>query len=40
MIMVHKKVKFFTLNLNDDYEGGLFDLSIPSPKKDDIKHTQ
>ena len=31
----------FTLCLNDNYEGGLFDLSIPNPKKeDDITHTQ
>ena len=30
----------FTLCLNDNYEGGLFDLSIPNPKKeDDIIHT-
>ena len=25
----------FTLFLNDDYEGGLFDISIPNPKEDD-----
>ena len=25
----------FTLCLNDDYEGGLFDLSIPNPKEED-----
>ena len=39
MLITYIRKVSFTLCLNDNYEGGLFDLSIPNPKKDDITHT-